>query len=863
MEIFWLIAVILVAIFSLWLLKALFSVAIKLLIAALIVIVLFSVFVNGAESKVFEGYVFSDQSITVDDKPLIITFESDHETIMLNYNQRYYFVPLGDCKTVINLKFCYGSVIYDTDKKKDKVNITVFSVEPEITITRVINNSVLRVGEEAEISVNVTNGIGLAAENFTFTDSFSPDEFEITDVSWCSKNNSSVYYHGFLRENEMLECSYKIKPLKELKRATKAKVSYYDGVEMQDIFSTPIEFDVSPFFSVNAEFNETDSKVFLGEEVLFIINLTNSNEDLDADLKSFDIFLPSGIQFIGTASIKRFFNATSNTTIRSQQVEKSGSQIHFEGELKRNETKFIILKLKAVRAGSSNIFLYTNYSANGMNGIIEAKKSLEVENEEVSLQTNFKDSELYDSGEEALLRIDVINPSSSVILRNIAVKIDSPIYDFPIILIDHINKTYSENALYQRITMPRTDSNKDFEFNVTVFYETEFGERLEKGFEYTLTIEAVEGLEITHDFSDTTVEEGDEITVKTKVENRRNVDVKDVRIFDVVPMDFSKKGLNSVSNININALDTVTAYEYKLTAPKVPKETKYKIRAVARFVEDNKTYAFEKEEEITVIKKSLDLSISSALSETTPFMGAIIDVLYTITNPEEEQLKNIVAYFPVQEMIELVGQKNFTVDKLDPGESYTIRDVHRIRAKTNESITLAPTFFVYEDEEGNVYTKNSSQISFSPEFGYIAGPAFIISQKGPERVRAGDKAKIILNVRNIGTEEGKINVIDGSNSWIFSLKPDEDETASYSYDTYRAGQLNVKPLKGEYYYIGKKIYTVSNPVNVTVFREEEVLPVVEEKAPEEEIIVEEKIEKKTFFEIMLDTIKQIFAVFKR
>src|SRR3990172_3783566 len=146
MEIFWLITIILIAIFSLWVLKALFSVVIKLLIAALVIIVLFSVFVHGTETKVFDGYVFSDQSITVDDKPFIIRFDFDPSSITISYNQKYFFINVGKCDDLMNLRFCYGNSLYDLDKKKYKVNISVYSISPEIAITRTINSSQLLVG---------------------------------------------------------------------------------------------------------------------------------------------------------------------------------------------------------------------------------------------------------------------------------------------------------------------------------------------------------------------------------------------------------------------------------------------------------------------------------------------------------------------------------------------------------------------------------------------------------------------------------------------------------------------------------------------------------------------------------------------
>ncbi|MBW3023075.1 hypothetical protein KY308_03150, partial [Candidatus Woesearchaeota archaeon] len=606
----------------------------------------------------------------------------------------------------------------------------------------------------------------------------------------------------------------------------------------------------------------TDKKVFLGEEVLLIINMTNKNEDEDTTLSSLDIYLPSGLTYLSTATIKK---EGTNLTLRSQQVEKNGNIIHYEDKFNRDQSKFIILKLKAIKAGSSNIFIFSKYSAGELGEEEEQKETLEVENQEISIQTSFKDDEKFDSGEETYIKINVINPSEEVTLKNIAVGVKTPIYNFSPAFIKYLNTLSNQPAINQKIAMPTVSSNKDFKFDVTIDYETEFGERFEKTFEYTITVDAIEGLVVTHELSEASVEEGGEITVKTKVENKRNVDIKDVQVFDVIHMDLGRKGLSSVSNININALDTVTAYEYTILAPEeVKADTKYKIRATAKYTEDNKTYAFEKEDEITVTKKKLDLSISRAVSDPTPYMGTILDVLYTISNPEDEELRDIVVRFPVQEDVELVGDKNFTIGKLDPGESYTMKNVHKIRAKQNGTLTIKPATFIYEDKNGNIFVKNSSEISFSPKFGYIAGPAYNISQKSPEQVKAGDNIKITLNVKNIGTEQGKINVIDGGNSWIFNLEPGEQETASYSYQALKTGEFKVKPLKGEYYYLGKKIYTISNELSVNVYEEgppEEIQE--EEVTPQEEISVEGVTERKTFFGIVWDTIKQVFSLIRR
>jgi len=872
MAIFWIILLIIIlAIVALKLFSLLFSITGKILIVVLVVFLIYAIAVNASRDLVYKGYIFSDQSITLDNKAFIISFdESRHPSnIQLNYYGSYFFVPQGTCKTIVNIEICFANSIFDTDFGKYKVNISAYRVVPDITITRVIDDSTIAVGDEAEITVNVTNGIGIPAQNFEYIDYFSPEEFELLHVTGsCNKEGNNAVYRGLLKENNKISCKYTIKALKEIERSSRARVSYFDGDEIKRDFSSNINFKVVPALDISSYFNDSDRNVFVGEQVIFIVNMSNNKESDDIKNITLNISLPSGLRYDETASISMYFNSTSNITVQSQPVKKiSDSVIQFKGEIPSNQSKFIALKLTATKSGISNIFIDYLYSIEGSKEIFSAEKkdSLEVEHKEITLFTNFKDGDTFDAGEQKLIQIGVSNPNENVFLKNISVKIDTNISNIPEANLSYLDSGKANYMIYQNIAMPYVSSDTTYPFNIIVSYDTEYGEHFTEISEFNLIVKTIAGLSISHDISKTTVESGEQFSIKTKVKNERNVDIKNIRVFDVVPMEFEREGLNSVSNLNINANDEVVAYNYRMTAPVVDSPKTYYFRTTATYKEGNKTFAFERTYQVTVTPKKKDLSVARVIADSKPSRGAIIDVIYTISNPDDkETVENIRLKFPVQQDIDLVGEKNFTISRLLPGESYTIREFHRVRPKLNGSLVIAPTMFSYNDDEGNVFTKNSSETSFTADYGYISGPAFFIQKSSNDSVLVGDLISVIISVSNIGDEPGKVSITDSGNVWNLELKAGETDFITYKINAENEGIVFLKPAEAQYSYRGKNVFTISNPAYTNVTSKKEISAEKEIKEVKVEKVVPTKVEeKKTFMQLVWEAISSIFNIFRR
>lgn len=791
------------------LLKFTFGILKKTLFVLLFVLLLYVV-VAHAQQQLFSGFVYDSSSITVGNKYFTINFEPNPQDIMLTSGSDLFFIDVGTCKYVYNFEFCFNNAIYDLNARKYEASITIFSAAPTITIVRTIDNPTLNVGDQATISVLFKNTQGIAAENVNYTDSFTPD-FKITDVSFCSTDGTNVYWYGRLRENDTVQCEYTIEPLKDMERLFKAKLSYFDGTQNQDIFSSPIDLKVNPLLRVTTQFNETDRIINVGDGVSFIVNMTNVADE-DMSVNYLDFYLPQGLQFLDIGSVQ-----TANGSIGSKTVSQVGANLYrFSGTLKKNQSALVVLNFEGTNVGSSDILIYGDYTKEDIEGTLQLKDSVQVQAPAIDISTNLNDGQTFDVNQETWLKLYLTNLNPSTKIRNVIVHFNTSFAQIPDLHIDQLNESESSWVLNQHIITPSVSSPTAFPLHIIVNYTTEFGEQFSKELDLTFHVEPAAGLTITHTLSKTTVESGESFDVTTQIKNERNADVKGIKVFDITDMGFQREGVSSVT-LDINALDTVTAYRYTLIAPDVMNQTRFLIRTNAKIFENNATLAYEREDYVTVKPKQLNIDITRTLDDTNVFEGKVLNLNYQLTNTETVRLKNIRLTLPLQQNFDVIGDRTYLVEKLDPGETLTLDGKQQVRPKDNVSVVLNPTEMTYDDEEGRHYEKNSSSMSMSVKYSYISGPAFVIEKNvSRSKINLSDSVDVNLTVLNVGSERGTVDVVDGDRSWNFVVEPKGYARTKYTVTPDTNGTISLGTAVGNYSYIGKNLLTESNEPVVVV-----------------------------------------------
>jgi len=799
-----------------------------------------------AETLVYDNDLFSWQTFTVDGRSFTVIV-NQMESIVVKYNQTQYIgIKKGDNETFQNLRIWLYNISYDLTKKDYKAHIKVYSKAPSLEISRVINDSEFYIDEEAEISVNLTNTGTERIDNLTYLEDLTG--FNITDIAGdCKVNGSYITYSGTIKTGNKISCTYKIRGLDEIEKTFKAKITYFDGFQIKEVYSTELNVKVLPYLKIeskyelvnfttnNLVFNDGETETRVGEKLLLIIKLSNlKNGTMDVDY--FDIYLPRGFEFIESSYIS-ICNATSCKGTGSKTLTRTNDGAYrWKGTF--GDYTILTIKLKSTLVGSSKPLFKVKYHLEDEEKINRSSEkygaSIESKFYDLAITSNIEETGYYDAGQTYKLRIYAANPSMLVNLKNVNINFYTNLTKMPGKYYAEMGNSTQKIIYLEEVKMPFVSSTTEYPLVIKADYETEFGDKFSVEYKRTIRVEPFKDLLITHDISKTEFEENEEIEITTKVENTRHIDIYGVNITDVIPPGFTVKGISSSALTLLPKETKIDVYTYKIKMPKIRKATEYNITTLANYVENNTFYSAEKRDLIKVVPKKLDIDISRVFPGTI-YKGEIIEVDYTITNPETEEMRNIVLFFSEGNDFDTINNKTYNITRLAPGDKLVLKSIEKLRMKTNTSIDIKNAKAVYEDSDGNIFEKNVSDYSTTPKNGYFDGPALIITKTATNSTTE-EPSNITITVLNIGTAETSVVLYDET-IHKFTLGPNNYQLINYR-KTFSNGTFTLDAAEAEYSYGSIKYYTLSNKPSIKITK-----PVISEKK-QEEIVVEKKESQK-------------------
>lgn len=830
------------------------------LLIYVVFIVLFVQPVIAGKTLISDSYVPPDSSVTVSGIPFIVKTDRLYEHAQLIHDTNYTTLSVNECEWYMTLEICYNGTRYNKHSKEDELRLLFYDIAPDITISRSIGYNTISVNAKTEFSVTISNSGGRSTK-VSYIDDF-PEEIEIFSTDGCFKKGNSVVWERILENDTSKSFSYIIKPTDEFEADLRAKINYSDYVEIQEEYSTALHLTVNPMLGLISKFEDTDHVVatgetlnyasddtefFVGDEFLFIANLTNelATNTTDIVVNYLDIMLPSNIKMIQPEALLPFYwNATNWNETRGTRLEKISEQKYrwsgtVGGRARSNSGIFFVMKLKGNWTGYTNIIINAKYYSKEddiLRYIENYQDGIDIKNHGVLLSTNLAEGEHLDSHQQKELRVWMQNPNEDIAIKDIKIIFDTDLLNLSTISLSQLKKEGIKKLIDTVFVAPDVNSETKYRFNVNVTYKTSYGERFKSILERDIYVDPIEKLSITQTLTDTLAESGEKIDVTVSLVNERNTDVQNVYIHDKFG-DLAVDGVTS-RKTDISAGNTVTAYKYTITAPNVTGRGIYTIETIANYTENNITYSYSKKSNLKVIPKKLVLGLTKSISDSDIHKGEIVDIDYTITNTESEIVRNIVLHFPLQKEFDLIGEKTYEIGKLDPGESIDINAEEKIRPKYNNSLTIEKTNLTYEDKYGNEFSKTSGKTSVTIKDGYIQGPAITINKTVPSNVIEHEEYEVILDIANIGDSDAIVNVRDGIKEWDLTIKAGKKETLSYKTKEIEAGVKELGRAEVTYEHLGKNVIAVSDEKTITV--EEKPLAALEEEQKEEEPVAEKE-----------------------
>ncbi|MFW5891718.1 MAG: CARDB domain-containing protein, partial [bacterium] len=188
-----------------------------------------------ASQTLYQGYIFSGDSLTVNQRSLQAYINNNHNQIWVQYDDVDEYVKIENCKIIKNIRFCFDSVTFDFDKEEYKADITITTYLPIISFTRTINSNTGKVGDEFEITVTIHNTGEKRADDVYYQD-IIPSEFEIVNYDPdLTINSNKLTFLDNLNSDDSTDFSYTIKPKTEISKSLTAKITYDNTIETKTI----------------------------------------------------------------------------------------------------------------------------------------------------------------------------------------------------------------------------------------------------------------------------------------------------------------------------------------------------------------------------------------------------------------------------------------------------------------------------------------------------------------------------------------------------------------------------------------------------------------------------------------------------
>ena len=634
------------------------------------------------------------------------------------------------------------------------------------------------------------------------------------------------------------------------------------------------------------DFDITNPLLNIGETGRLLIRVTNDYPD-EIKVESLDIHIPPELEYVSMGHLRfNYVNASGNRSSivwYSDRISKiNNNLLRWDGTISEGDSKLFILKLRAKRTSHPIVQVNTKYEYDNTEFEDTLQETLAVSDPGIGIRMSVEDKSRRFAAPERLDREDdsieleafhpyhftvyIQNTNKYAKIESADVRVYTDLAQFTTRHYPMIEEEGQVIPYSVELIPPQVESNTNFKMNISVAYENEFGEHHENSTEFTVTVVPSKDLTIEWESSEGEVLEGGEETeIKVTITNDRLVDLNNVYVRETIPEELHVEGVHS-KKIKLNKETDTEVYTYRLTPPVVHNKTRYEIVTTVSFFDQDKRQNFNlsKTTVLTIEPLRPDISIDITLDEPdTVYAGASIPVEYSITNDEENEIvRDLTVSFPIQEEFDHIGPRTFFIDKLDPGETITLKNLVRIRPKIGGNrLKLDKTVVRYYDNYGNEFHENSTEETVDVEKGLTSGPAIFLTTIAPEIINKSTETPIKIKLENKGGTDADVTVQQWDREWNVTMPAYSAKTIEYKIRYDNEGNYTIPPPQAvvrsqdvEAYTAGKgaeaRVELILGPAEEVVKEEEAVKQVTEEIEMEKEEMSFEEYETKVAAERM-------------
>ena len=424
------------------------------IVIAIITLLISSVVNADKETELFDGEVYSENNITIENVSFSFLFGEPYEKMTVRTPSGGVIVNIAECRVNDLFRICFDHANYShLDNKTDshiyKAFVRIFANTAGLSIKREYSATEVLPGETIEVSVAINNTGLISANDVTYTD-FFPRDFEITNTSGCLKYPDKIVWEGNINPNQKGLCSYVLRARRPIDYSSQAKLSYHNGIKTIETESSTTTLKVSNY-QLSINHSVSSSNLHVEDETNLIILLTNYDNLSSIPVSLFGFKIPVGFKVINSIP----------------EVEEN--MMEWKGTLKPEEQKKFNLTLQAISTGNFTIKPTAAFTFGG----IEKKNTLEIpitiSAEKLILELNVSKKNVW-AEDKVEVTLEVKNLDEKVDFKNVLINISSDLFEssqiinFPII--PHLEK----RILKQNFTILELYKNGTEKINIEVIY---------------------------------------------------------------------------------------------------------------------------------------------------------------------------------------------------------------------------------------------------------------------------------------------------------------------------------------------------------------------------------------------------------
>ena len=805
----------------------------------IIILSLFILTLNlvNAENLAYEGWTYNNRYVLFEDINYKIQISKNGNQLLLVGDEGNEILNLNTCLEKEYWKFCYNLSTYDTDREDYKAYFYIYYIQPDLTITRTVDDNILDLGDTAVFVTTITNKGDTIAKDVVFIDDF-PKNAEILSVNNDAEiKNNSVYWKGELKKGESIEFEYKIKSIGNIDQYIKASVEYYDGFKKVEKFSNSIRLYSFSILELSLSADKEDYQI--GEEIDFNLLLDN-NGDEDTDITDLIINIPESIK------VKE----------RSDELEKSGNQYKWSGNLNPGEQKKFKFKLSGTKTG---VFFVTangqyKYKGNRYN-IDDKKEGFVTYNEGVEIITSLKDVEYVSSNQLIIIFVKVKNKNSFSKVKDVKLVTTTDIVNIDERRYGSIDSNQTVLLLNNQLRAPQVSEDESYPIAFNVTYKTEDGVEFNSYLKKKIVVKPSQMIKVIPTLSATNVLEDRPISINVALKNPGLTDLEDIFLSATLPKNFSVEGITS-GYADLKQDEKKTVISFNLIPGLIEEDTTFKLNFTASYIDQNSDFEVTETRKLNVHRNIPKVSVQKIISESSAHQGELVQVSYKIENKDNTPVYDLVMHATEAQDLDTIDIFSYNIPKLDPGEQITFA-AEKIRPKKIGKIDVGRSMLTLKDKYSRTFNIYSGGLTMNIKKAEINGPSVYIEKHVDNNIiEPGESTLLTINLTNYGVKKAEGNLSDFEEPVQVPIYGNKIFQKNISFND---EGIHTIPVSVYYYnYLDKPVRAYSNEVIITVINKtKEQDTVIIEDTPK----VEEQPEAKvSFIQKLLNWFKKLFKV---